>query len=305
MKLFQKLLLGPAAIGLFAPITASASEANLMDVSSYSQVDVEVTQDTFKPLSTKNPLLAGGEGLGNNLSSDFDEDSFSSTTTATFSSNFVLGAVDSTADETTKFASDYGIDVSTSFTGNDSLDVALVMGNGGGQIPDADLDTAASLVVDSISYTNQLGDKLTMFVSLGDGSSGSSLYSSACLYGGVTDAMDDCGVANANLDENFGSAFGFRFDFTDSLSISAAVEGQGMDKKGILSFFPVEWCPSFKYHCVPQFPLNFLFSPKIPVNSKIILFHGNPEPFDAIHGRSRSWYRFIKKTPWIEKFWSE
>ena len=235
MKLFQKLLLTPVAIGFIAPISANASETNLMDVSSYSQVDVEVTQDTFKPLTTKNPLLAGGEGLGDNNSSDFDGDSFSSTTTASFSSNFVLGAVDSTADETTKFASDYGIDVSTSFTGNDSLDVALVMGNGGGQIPDADLDTAASLVVDSISYTNQLGDKLTMFVSLGDGSSGSSLYSSACLYGGVTDAMDDCGVANANLDENFGSAFGFRFDFTDSLSISAAVEGQGMDKKGILS----------------------------------------------------------------------
>ena len=78
-----------------------------------------------------------------------------------------------------------------------------------------------------------------------------------------------------------------------------------MDKKGVLSFFPTEWCPSFKYHCVPQFPLNFLFSPKIPVNSKIILFHGNPEPLDAIHGRSKSWYRFIKKTPWIAKFWIE
>ena len=41
-----------------------------------------------------------------------------------------------------------------------------------------------------------------------------------------------------------------------------------MEEKGILSFFPSEWCPSFKYHCVPKFPLNFLFSPKIPVNSK-------------------------------------
>ena len=234
MKLFQKLLLTPVAIGFIAPISANA-ETNLMDVSSYSQVDVEVTQDTFKPLTTKNPLLAGGEGLGDNSSSNFDGDSFSSTTTASFYSNFVLGAVDSTADETTKFAADYGIDVSTSFNGNDSLDVALIMGNGGGQLADADLNTTSSLSVDSISYTNQLGDKLTMFVALGDGSSGSSLYASTCLYGGITDAMDDCGVANANLDEGFGSAFGFRFDFTDSLSVSAAVEGQGMDKKGILS----------------------------------------------------------------------
>ena len=101
MKLFQKLLLGPAAIGLFAPITASASEANLMDVSSYSQVDVEVTQDTFKPLSTKNPLLAGGEGLGQGFNDDFDSDSFSATTSASFSSNWAVGAVDGlTAEET-------------------------------------------------------------------------------------------------------------------------------------------------------------------------------------------------------------
>ena len=235
MKLFQKLLLAPVAIGFIAPISANASETNLMDVSSYSQVDVEVTQDTFKPLSTKNPLLAGGEGLGNNLGSDFDEDSFSPTTTASFSSNFVLGAVDGIADETTKFVADYGIELSTSFNGNDSLDVALVAGNGGAQLADADLDTPSRLEVDSISYINQLGDKLTMFVNLGQGSSGSTLYAPTCLYGGITDAMDDCGVASANLDENFGSALGFRFDFTDSLSLSAAVEGQGMTTKGILS----------------------------------------------------------------------
>ena len=92
MKLFQKLLLAPAAIGLFAPISANASEANLMDVSNYSQVDVEVTQDTFKPLSSKNPLLAGGEGLGQDLVSDFDGDTFSSTTSASFSSDFLFGS---------------------------------------------------------------------------------------------------------------------------------------------------------------------------------------------------------------------
>ena len=94
MKLFQKLLLAPAAIGLFAPLAASASEANLMDVSSYSQVDVKVTQDTFKPLSSKNPLLAGGEGLGQDLSNDFDADSFSSTTSASFEVNWAIGSVD-------------------------------------------------------------------------------------------------------------------------------------------------------------------------------------------------------------------
>ena len=99
MKLFQKLLLTPVALGFFSPIAASASEANLMDVSSYSQVDVEVTQDTFKPLSKKNPLLAGGEGLGQDLVSDFDGDTFSSTTSASFASNWAIGSIDGTANE--------------------------------------------------------------------------------------------------------------------------------------------------------------------------------------------------------------
>ena len=42
MKLFQKLLLTPAVIGFLSPINVKASEASLMDVSNYSQVDVEV-----------------------------------------------------------------------------------------------------------------------------------------------------------------------------------------------------------------------------------------------------------------------
>ena len=78
MKLFQKLLLTPAVIGFLSPSAANASEASFMDVSNYSQVDVEVTQDTFKPLTSANPLLAGGEGLNDNHSSnDFDGDTFS------------------------------------------------------------------------------------------------------------------------------------------------------------------------------------------------------------------------------------
>ena len=78
-----------------------------------------------------------------------------------------------------------------------------------------------------------------------------------------------------------------------------------MEKKDELTFFPKEWCPSFKYHCIPKFPLNFLFAPKVPENSKIILFHGKPEPIDAIQGRSGKWFRYIKKTLWINEYWCE
>ena len=238
MKLFQKLLLAPAAIGFLSPISASASEANLMDVSNYSQVDVEITQDTFnKPLTTKNPLLAGGEGLGNSVATDFDGDSFSSTTSATFSSNFLLGAVDSTSDEKTQFIFDYGIELATSFTGSDSLDVELEAGHGGGTVlTDADLtDTTSQLKVGSIGYTSTLGEnkKLTLYV--GAGGSGSALYASACKYEGVTNALDDCGVASTNLDEGFGTAFGASFDLGSGFSMAFGYEGQGMGTEGLMT----------------------------------------------------------------------
>ena len=41
MKLFKQMLVAPAALGLLAPLSASAAELNLNDVSSYSNGEVE------------------------------------------------------------------------------------------------------------------------------------------------------------------------------------------------------------------------------------------------------------------------
>ena len=230
MKLFQKLLLTPAVIGFLSPINVNASEASLMDVSNYSQVDVEVTQDTFKPLSTKNPLLAGGEGLGNSQSSDFDGDTFSSTTTAAFASNFVMGSVDKDGTpKATSFVYDYAVELTSSFTGNDALVVELE--NGNNVFPDLDI-TNGSLVLSGISYTRELGDRLTVFVG-GHGVSGSSLYQSACAYGGQTDVLDDCGIRSSNLDEGLGASLGASFDFGYGITAAVGYEGQGDSTKGI------------------------------------------------------------------------
>ena len=149
MKLFQKLLLAPATLGLFAPIVANANESNFRDVTSYSQDQVEVSLDTFKPLSNKNPLLAGGEGANSSLSdNDFDVDSFNSTTTASFTSNFALGTVEGTSsnsDDSVMMNYDYEIALSTGFTGNDSLDVVLNAGKSS-IMPELDMtDTASKL----------------------------------------------------------------------------------------------------------------------------------------------------------------
>ena len=226
MKLFQKLLLAPAAIGLFAPIAANASEANLMDVSSYSQVDVVVNQDTFKPLSTKNPLYAGGEGLGQDLTNDFDSDSFSSTTSASFTSNWVIGAVDGvTAQEKIGATYDWSVDLVTSFDGNDSLDVTLEAGEGGATLTEMDLtETGDTVMVGSIAYTRSIGDYLTVYFS--NGGAGSALFNKACVYEGQTNVLDDCANVATDMDTGLGQAFSASVDVGNGLGFAVGYEGE-------------------------------------------------------------------------------
>ena len=237
MKLFQKLLLTPAVIGFLAPVTAHASESSLNDVSNYSQVDVQVTQDTFKPLSSKNPLLAGGEGLNQNVSNDFDGDTFSSTTTASFNTNWVVGRVEeSPSHEAVNFVWDWELNLSSSFTGNDSLDFTLVSGyNGTNVVPDIDINnTSGDLIkVDGITYTSQLGERVSFFVGQ-NGAPGSTLYANACAYGGQTDVLDDCGIRESNLDEGLGAAAGVAIDFGGGFTGAFGYEGQA-GTKGLLT----------------------------------------------------------------------
>ena len=239
MKLFQKLLLVPTVIGFTSPIIASASETNYGDVSDYSQNQVEVSLESFKPLSNKNPLLAGGEGLssGETAQSDFDTDTFSSTTTASFAVNIAAGSVDNGSGNDVDVLGwnyDWELALSTSYTGNDSLDVVLNAGTSG-LMSELDMtDTSNQVKVDSISYTTTLGDKSTFFFGNG-ATAGSSLYNVACVYGAQTDTLSDCGVASANLDEEFGTAAGASFDLGSGFAVSLGYEGQGMTSKGILS----------------------------------------------------------------------
>ena len=240
MKLFQKLLLTPAVFGLLTPIAASASEASLMDVSNYSQVDVEVTQDTFKPLSSKNPLLAGGEGLNQNNSNDFDGDSFSSTSSASFYSNFLIGATDRATDDKTNFVHDYGVEITSTLNGSDALVIGLESGS---NRPQADFDMAntmdakdnTELRFNQLSYTRQFGDKITVFLGH-QGTPGSLLYTNACAYGGQTDVLDDCGIRSSNLDEELGASFGASFDIYDGLTVAFGYEGEGGESdKGLMT----------------------------------------------------------------------
>ena len=185
MKLFQRLLVAPAALGLFSPLAANATEVNLNDISNYSDVEsIELANAFDNEELTESPLLAGGEGLV-----DGPVGGFSETTTASFSTDFAIGSVDglgaTTAlpdgNQTLQAVYGFQIDLNTSFTGEDSLDISIDAGNGAstGPLGEFDLNGGSdALTVDGVSYTFPLGG-LTAIV--GDNTDGSALFTTACV----------------------------------------------------------------------------------------------------------------------------
>ena len=183
MKLFHSLLVAPATLGLLAPLSANATEVNLNEISNYSDVEsIEFANSFNNDESNLNPLLAGGEGLIDDHSHD---GGFSETTTASFSADFYLGSEDTSSTETsTGLATDndlddsvaagysFQIDLNTSFTGEDSLDISLDAGNSAtAGIEEFDGNGGGDkLAVDGVAYTFPVGGA-TVFV--GDNSAGS------------------------------------------------------------------------------------------------------------------------------------
>ena len=228
MKLFKSLLVAPAALGLMSPLAANASEVNLNDISNYSDVDsIEFANSFGKSDSNKTQLLAGGEGLV-----DSHDGGFSQTTTASFSADFYLGGVDGGTTATNDpFMATYGfqIDLNTSFTGEDSLDISLDAGNTSTTTTSvAEFDgnaTGDKLMVDGVMYTFPIGTA-TAFV--GDNTDGSALFTTACTYGGPTNTLDDCGNVNAGI-TNGGVAAGASYDFGNGFTAAVGYAGATED----------------------------------------------------------------------------
>ena len=201
MKLFQRMLVAPAALGLLAPISANATEVNLKAISNYSDDKIEVDSNSFKPFSNENPLLiSGGEGLVHD-----HDGGFTDTTVASFGADFVIGQVDgagtttSAREEAVMFSYQYGMTLSSSFTGEDSLDLVIETGNGAGPAATIlDMNGTGftdNMVLDGIAYTFPIGDKVV--VKVGDSTDVSSVYTGACAYSAFTDRLGDCGTGTS------------------------------------------------------------------------------------------------------------
>ncbi len=87
---------------------------------------------------------------------------------------------------------------------------------------------------------------------------------------------------------------------------------QVIKKFGKLNFWPDNWCRSFRFHCLPIGPLRHFMTAKIPAGAKILVFHGSPNPHEAVKGvwsevvKIPLWkrlYKTVRPTPWIENYW--
>jgi hypothetical protein len=65
------------------------------------------------------------------------------------------------------------------------------------------------------------------------------------------------------------------------------------------------WCPSFKYHGIPRWPTNYWKPPLCRPGARIVIFHGECNPPDALAGRRNRRFRFIKPATWVAEHWRE
>jgi hypothetical protein len=238
MKLFKSLLVAPATLGLLAPLSVSAGETTLEDISKYSNTENIDFANAFVNDAPRNtPLLAGGEGL---VDTSF-EGGFSETTSASFSIDAAIGSIDGdTTSEATTFDYQFNIGLSTSFTGEDSLDIAIDSGSTAASTADNPMafDTGAGLTVDGVTYSFPVGG-VSMIV--GVDTDLSAAFSGACTYSAFTDYMSDCGTVNSigSAGNGFTAAGSYAFDsgFSLAAGISGTADGANTaaNKVGILS----------------------------------------------------------------------
>ena len=230
MKLFKSLLVAPATLGLLAPMSATANEVTISDFTPAEQ------------LAITNSRVDGLEARINNV----EAGSFSDTTTVSFGANFYAGIFydddgGNDLDDNLGTGYDFGMKLTSSFTGEDKLEIKFDTGNSDAPgIAEFGGDTIANeaLRLDEISYKFPLGDKTTVMV--GDDIGASKLFTQACAYGGPSDTLDECGTPNGNVG-NDGAFIGAEYDFGNGFTAAVGWAGdendianeEGVDAYGI------------------------------------------------------------------------
>ena len=207
-----------------------------------------------------NNLIAGGEGLMNGaaigrLSDELGSElaimkgrvdglearvntieagSFSETTVMSGSAGFLIGATDSASgqtgannNDTVQFEYSLGIDLNSSFTGDDKLNIGIVTGNGLTNVgaDKTGLDWGESennvLTVNDVNYTFPVG---AWTIAVGDSMDASKTWPNACSMNNMVDNLGDCGAANS-VDLSGDVSFSAATVFGDGWEIGIGASG--------------------------------------------------------------------------------
>lgn len=244
MKLFAKLLVAPAALGLLAPISASANELDLGGIENYSSIE-EIETEEFSSSTFSNNLtsevILPSNGISNPYST-LEAGSFSETTVMSAAAQFAVAGASGDlplGDEEAIHAAYYfDIDLDTSFTGEDNLNVGIEAGNN----PDTavlgstglDFGTAGddTMKVVDVNYTRSFGDLTVQF---GDSLDISSQFTGACAYSGFHDTLASCGTgSSAGIEGDV--TLTSSYDLGNGFTLGGGISGsEGSTTKGLFT----------------------------------------------------------------------
>ena len=135
------------------------------------------------------------------------------------------------------FTYDFSMGLATSFTGEDSLDIAVIAGNvtSGNTLTLVDATMAGdgtgdALQIDGIAYTFPVGG---FTVTLGEGVGVDALNSGACSYSAFTDVLSNCGTPSVGGTGADGIAASY--DFGNGFTAAAGVAGTGGSTDGFFT----------------------------------------------------------------------
>ena len=214
-----------------------------------------------------NNLIAGGEGLMNGAAIDrlsdelgselaimkgrvdglearvngIEAGSFSDTTTMSGKAGFLIGAesLDGDANEAVMGEYFFEVDLNTSFTGDDKLNIELETGNHSGAGVGKDKegldwgsDNGDTLKITDLNYSFPLGG---WNLAVGDSMDASKTWPNACLMNNMVDNLGDCGAGNS-VDLGGDVSFSASKEFGDGWEIGLGISADsGETSRGIFT----------------------------------------------------------------------
>jgi hypothetical protein len=77
-----------------------------------------------------------------------------------------------------------------------------------------------------------------------------------------------------------------------------------LEARGELTFWPDAWCQSFRVSCLAPWPVRAWATPRRPDDCRVLVFHGEPKPPEALVGR-RALLQTFRPAPWIADQWRD